>query len=408
MKYDLVFEGGGAKGMVFVGAMQEFEARGHTHARLLGTSAGAITAALLSTGYSSQEMLSALQEKKDGQSVFTAFMGTPGPFTAKDLQDNDFLNLLKSIDIPLVPDKLEDKLDDRLVDWFAKQPRSRHLFSFVQRGGWYSADAFLAWLQAKMDSGMYQGKPRAFSQMTLEEHFAATRKELTVVAADTTGESMLVLNHRTAPQCPLVWAVRMSMSIPFLWQEVVWQSGWGLYYGQDISGHAVVDGGLLSCFPLELFISNLKDVTDVMGPKGEDPVLGLLIDETLKVPGTEQPAAQRMGLDLEEFHTVQRISNLINTATSAHDKMVIDAYEKIVVHLPAQGYGTTEFNMSDLRRQLLVTAGRQAMTAYLAEHTKKLLATSKAEDKRNAQAADRVAGRILDRSIRKTQVGLNV
>ena len=39
MEYDLVFEGGGAKGMVFVGAMQEFEVRSHTHGRLLGTSA---------------------------------------------------------------------------------------------------------------------------------------------------------------------------------------------------------------------------------------------------------------------------------------------------------------------------------------------------------------------------------
>lgn len=404
MKYDLVFEGGGAKGMVFAGALQEFEARGHTHARLLGTSAGAITATLLSVGYSSQEMLSALQEKKDGQSVFAAFMGTPAPFTAEDLQDNDFLNLLKSIHVPLLPTALDYKLDDHLVDWFAKQPRSRHLFSFVQRGGWYSADAFLTWLQSKMDSGMYQGKPRQFSQMTLEEHFAATRKELTVVAADTTGGNMLVLNHRTAPQCPLVWAVRMSMSIPLLWQEVVWQSGWGLYYGQDITSHAIVDGGLLSCFPLELYISNLKDVTDVMGPKGEDPVLGLLIDETLPVPGAERPDAQKKNIDLEEFHTLQRISNLINTATSAHDKMVIDAYEKIVVHLPAQGYGTTEFNMSELRQQLLVSAGREAMTTYFDQHAQELPATNNAEVERNAQAVDHVAGRILDRSVRMKRV----
>ena len=30
MEFDMVFEGGGAKGMVFVGAMKEFERRGHT------------------------------------------------------------------------------------------------------------------------------------------------------------------------------------------------------------------------------------------------------------------------------------------------------------------------------------------------------------------------------------------
>ena len=50
MKYDLVFEGGGAKGMVFVGALHVFEAQGHTYGRLLGTSAGAITATLLAAG----------------------------------------------------------------------------------------------------------------------------------------------------------------------------------------------------------------------------------------------------------------------------------------------------------------------------------------------------------------------
>ena len=42
MKYDLVFEGGGAKGIVFVGACAEFFNRGHSFERLLGTSAGAI------------------------------------------------------------------------------------------------------------------------------------------------------------------------------------------------------------------------------------------------------------------------------------------------------------------------------------------------------------------------------
>ena len=39
MKYDLVFEGGGAKGVVFIGAYEEFVQRGHNFGRLLGTSA---------------------------------------------------------------------------------------------------------------------------------------------------------------------------------------------------------------------------------------------------------------------------------------------------------------------------------------------------------------------------------
>jgi len=56
MKYDLAFEGGGAKGMVFVGACEEFFRRGHSFGRLLGTSAGAITATLPAAGYTPEEI----------------------------------------------------------------------------------------------------------------------------------------------------------------------------------------------------------------------------------------------------------------------------------------------------------------------------------------------------------------
>lgn len=398
MKYDLVFEGGGAKGMVFVGALQEFEARGHTHGRLLGTSAGAITAALIAAGYDTQEMLAALAEKKDGKSVFTSFMGTPAPFTKKEILDSDILTLLKSIDIPLLPAAVEEKLDDQLIGWLAKQPRSSHLISFVERGGWYSADNFISWLQTRLDTGKYRGKPRKFSQMTLKQFYAATKKYLSVVASDTTGETMLVINHRTAPNCPLTWAVRMSMSIPLLWQEVVWQKEWGLYLGQDVTGHTIVDGGLLSNFPIELFLSSRKDITSVMGPKGDDSVMGLLIDETLTVPGADQPAAQKPSFNLGELHTVQRISNLVNTLLSAHDKMVMDAFEKLVVHLPAQGYGTTEFDMSDERRELLVAAGQKTMSKYLDQRAVVSFAVDEAEATRAAQAADKIAARILSKT----------
>jgi len=45
--FDIVFEGGGAKGTAFVGALDVLFAAGHKHRRLIGTSAGAITATLL-------------------------------------------------------------------------------------------------------------------------------------------------------------------------------------------------------------------------------------------------------------------------------------------------------------------------------------------------------------------------
>jgi len=177
---------------------------------------------------------------------------------------------------------------------------------------------------------------------------------------------LLVLNHRTAPDLPLVWAVRMSMSVPLLWQEVIWQPEWGLYRGNDISGNAVVDGGLLSNFPIELFITEEPMWTAVMGPKKSDHLIGMLIDESLPVPGVDPddcPAAS----SLADLRTVGRIKGLVETVTQARDKAVISAYKDFVLRLPAKCYQTTEFNMEEWKRELLVKAGDEKMTAFLNE-----------------------------------------
>jgi predicted acylesterase/phospholipase RssA len=365
MDYDLVFEGGGAKGMVFVGAMQEFEARGHKHGRLLGTSAGAITATLLAAGYSSSEMLDALNEKlPDGMSVFTSFMAPPGPFDIASVNKSSIRAFLRSVNIPFVPDILEDKLDDAIAEQLAEGKSFRHIFSFVERGGWFSADNFITWIERKLNSGSFAGKPRNFGGMNMKQFFEATNTELSLVASDTSGRQMLVLNHTTAPNCPVIWATRMSMSIPLLWQEVIWQPTWGTYNNRNIDGHSIVDGGLLSNFPIELFLSDLKDVTNVMGDKVSKEVLGFLIDEDMPVPNVPEVTSATKTFSISDLTTVQRISRLVDTTLSARDKMVIDSYSNMVVRMPAKGYGTTEFDMSEQRRNFLVQAGSQAMKNY--------------------------------------------
>jgi NTE family protein len=375
MKFDLVFEGGGAKGMVFVGALQVFEEEGGQVDRLLGTSAGAITATLLAAGYTSQEMREKLGEIRDGKPIFTYFLGMPRPFGEEEIQKSALRAFLESIDLPLVPDWIEKRLDERIVHALATWPRFRHLFSFIERGGWYAADAFLEWMHERLDeiyeklceTGSIEPQPHPFSAMNLAEFHQATGRELALVASDITAGRMLVLNHHTAPECPVVWATRMSMSVPLLWQEVVWQPEWGLYRGKDIRDHAIVDGGLLSNFPIELFISDEKPVTDVMGPRRSEHVLGMLIDESLPVAGAPETGDDADAFDFGQLRTVQRIHQLLNTATMAHDKAVIEAFEEMVVRLPAKGYGTTEFNMSVARQQALLEAGRQAMQSYFAE-----------------------------------------
>jgi predicted acylesterase/phospholipase RssA len=369
MDFDLVFEGGGAKGIVFVGAMEAFTEAGHAFGRLMGTSAGAITATLLAAGYSAAEMQAAISEKENGRSVFEKFLATPEKFDDETIHNSVIRSLLRSVDLPLVPDWIEEKLDVYISTALLRWPLYRNLFSFIENGGLYSADHFVEWLRRKLDSGSYQGRPRRFSDMNFADFHAATGVDLTLIAADTSDQRILILNHQTAPRCPIVWATRMSMSIPLLWQEVIWQAEWGDYRGTPIAGNAIVDGGMLSNFPLELFVSKQPQVTAVMGKKENERVIGLLIDEATPVPGAPPlPAGQHEGgLPIGNLRSARRIGRLINTMLQAHDKMAVEAFQKLVARLPAGGYGTTEFNMSDERRAALVAAGKASMAGYLSQ-----------------------------------------
>jgi predicted acylesterase/phospholipase RssA len=379
---DLVFEGGGAKGMVFAGALEVLFADDSNRScgRLLGTSAGAITAVSLAAGYTPAEILEALGERgPDDKPVFESFLGFPPPFDEGAIRESAIFNLLASMDLPLVPDRLDERIDLWITRKLATTDATRHLFSFIERGGWYSADAFVDWLGRKLDEEKPDGTPRGYSKFTLSEFFEATGVELTVVAADTTGAQMLLLNHRTAPHCPVVWAARMSMSVPLLWQEVEWLEEWGDYYSwnpetarlepESLKGHAIVDGGLLSNFPIALFLSDRPDVAAVVGPAASTNVLGLLIDESLPVPNRPPRPDEGKGSDLAGLQTVQRLRGLLNTATKAHDNLAIAAFAQHVVHLPAGGYSTTQFDMTDEEREALVAAGKQAMEDYLGERT---------------------------------------
>jgi hypothetical protein len=98
---------------------------------------------------------------------------------------------------------------------------------------------------------------------------------------------------------------------------------------------------------------------------------------------------------------VRRILALIDTMTKAHDKQVIDAFEDLVVRLPARGYGTTEFGMSNERKAALVAAGRTAMKAWLDRQARPRPSAAARgavmvpERDRRAAAADRIAAGIL-------------
>jgi predicted acylesterase/phospholipase RssA len=292
-------------------------------------------------------------------------MDAPKSFDEQDILDSYTYKVFDDVDLPLMSRLFEEKIDKRIVSALMRHEKYRVLFSFVERGGAFAGMEFVDWFTEKLNANC-----RNLGKATLQEFYEATGNDLTVVATDTTGHQKLVMNRLTAPNCPVVWAVRMSMSIPFLWQEVRWQNEWGKYRDEDISGHIVVDGGVLSNFPLNLVEGKDKEIRDVMGlsdaPSGG--FLGFLIDEKVDVPGTDgtEPSKKNGILDeAQELKTVKRIMNLVDTMTEANDNSVIRAYPDHVCYLPAKGYGTTEFDMSEQRVELLIEAGRKTTSKYL-------------------------------------------
>lgn len=371
MEYDLVFEGGGAKGLAFVGALRAFERQGHTPRRLIGTSAGSITACLIAAGYNSQENLAAIGERMpDGRPRFASFMDTPTIY--EDLIVREQLGnwLRTEQDNPDIPNLIEPFVDN-MIESMVKRDVVRHMLSLFLWGGWYAGDTFMSWLIEKLNAS-----GRDLGDSTLTEFQQRTGRDLSVVASDLTGKEMLVLNPRTAPTLPTIWAVRMSMGCPFAWQEVIWKEEWGAYRGRDLTGHRVVDGGLLSNFPISLFVTEDENVNEIMGEgQQSERVIGLLIDESLEVPGAEEPPKKASAVDglLNRVDLIEamvlRIHGLTETVLFAHDRIMLSTYSDLICHLPAKGIGTMEFNMAPERMEAVVRAGEAAMESFLEKHS---------------------------------------
>ena len=47
-------------------------------------------------------------------------------------------NFLTSVDVPLVPDFLERRINQAILQVMATNPRFRHVLNFIERGGLYS------------------------------------------------------------------------------------------------------------------------------------------------------------------------------------------------------------------------------------------------------------------------------
>src|SRR5215470_1041055 len=222
--YDLVFEGGGAKGMAFAGALQVFADAGHQHRRVVGTSAGAITAMLTGAGYTPAELtVECTKTDAAGKPIFATFMDPPveSDFTADLIEGCETIALMKQAGFPF--SGMLQNVEEKIIKALLHLELYRELFSFNECGGFYAGDAALNWFRQRLvQKGMA-------ADITWADFAKKTGKDVSVVTTDVTDKEMVVLNARTAPSVPVAESVRMSMSIPFVWREMIWKPEWGTY-----------------------------------------------------------------------------------------------------------------------------------------------------------------------------------
>jgi hypothetical protein len=108
-----------------------------------------------------------------------------------------------------------------------------------------------------------------------------------------------------------------------------------------------------------------------MGPQAaSENVIGLLLDDSILVPGAEDTQAKDLGTPgfLERIDLLAemmlRISGMADTILTAQDKTIIDTYKHLVCRLPAKGYGILEFELTPERMAPILKSGEAAMETH--------------------------------------------
>jgi len=313
-KVDAVFEGGGVKGIGLVGAVEHLEAAGVTFQNVVGTSAGAIVAALVAAGYSASELRTIMQELDFRR------------FTDKSALDH----------LPLIGPAV----------------------SLLREKGLYEGDYFERWMRDLLLKS--PRKVRTFRDLHMVDPRTGKEEKpdskyfyrLQVIAADICRRKQLVLPWdiadygRDPEDLDVAWAVRMSMSIPLFFEPV---------RIQDRQGRTcyVVDGGVLSNFPV--------DILDDDKPNPPWPTFGLKLVEQVGEDGVVVNEPNRIQGPLSLLRA------LFSTMMEAHDARYIERknFDRTIA-IPTLGVRTTDFGLRPEQGDALRDEGVKAAERFLA------------------------------------------
>lgn len=318
---NLVFEGGGVKGIAYVGALQELENRGvmKNIERVGGTSAGAINAVLLALGYTLKE-------------------------TEKILMSLDFNNFM----------------DDC---WGVVRDSQRLISEF----GWYKGDFFKGWIGDRIREKT-KNENATFNDLR-NQNF----KDLYLIGTNLATGFSEVFSFEHTPRIRVADAVRISMSIPLFFAAV-----------RDWRKDVYVDGGVFNNYPIKLFdrekyiapadLTKNACKTDYYNRENETKpktssaylynkeTLGFRLDSRQEIAVFRDGAEPQHNLIDDLFdYAGALIKAVLNVQQNQH--LHSDDWHR-TIYINTLGVGTTDFDLSDAKKRQLVKEGLEATQKY--------------------------------------------
>jgi NTE family protein len=305
---NLVFEGGGVKGIAYAGAIAVLEKKGVIGdiRRVAGTSAGAVTACLLALGADAAKARAITDST---------------PFAT--FEDSGALGFLSDA------------------------------WRLFHRYGWYKGDAFAAWMKKQIASLAGETDLDFNTLAERAEKSPGEYRDLYVIGTDLSAQRAVVYSAATTPDVPIWKAVRISMSLP-------------LYFASVERDHGVwVDGGLTWNYPIELF-DRARYVTGASGDPDEKTynkaTLGLRVDTRREI------SAEREHFGLPSV----KITNLIGyvkaligfTIDMANHAHLHKKDWHRTVFIESHGITSTDFDLSTQQISMLVESGRLGAEAW--------------------------------------------
>ncbi len=311
---NLIFEGGGVKGIAYLGALQVLKKKRILKRirRVGGTSAGAIHAVLLALGYTLDEMEALLMKL-------------------------DFRNFM----------------DD---SWGIVRDTERLITKF----GWYKGDFFRKWMGELImqKTGNPHSTFNDFSQLGFPAVY--------LIGTNLTTGFSEVFSVEHTPRMPVADATRISMSIPLFFAAV-----------RNFRGDVFVDGGVFNNYPVKLFDrekyiarQNRKrhgrnteyyDKVNAGRPKNSSPyvynreTLGFRLDTREEI-AMFRDSAEPPRHTIKDFFDYGKalVHAFLNVQSNQH--LHSDDWHR-TVYIDTLGVETTDFDISDERKRALVRQG---------------------------------------------------